>query len=85
MMRKKIAALFCTLAVLCACLCGTVFAAKKPSIELMGLYAIWDEPMVSKPIIYFRVNSSKTIKYADWYVSAYNRVGDKASMFPTKN
>lgn len=84
MMRKKIAALFCTLAVLCACLCGTVLAAKKPSIELMGLYAIWDEPMVSKPIIYFRVNSSKTIKYADWYVSAYNRVGDKASMFPTK-
>ena len=83
-MRKKIAALFCTLAVLCACLCGTAFAAKKPSIELMGLYAIWDEPMVSKPIIYFRVNSSKAIKYADWYVSAYNRVGDKASMFPTK-
>ena len=36
MMRKKIAALFCTLAVLCACLCGTAFAAKKPSIELMA-------------------------------------------------
>ena len=84
-MRKKIAALFCTLAVLCACLCGTVFAAKKPSIELMGLYAIWDEPMVSKPIIYFRVNSSKTIKYADWYVSAYNRVGDKPRCFQRKN
>ena len=51
-MRKKIAALFCTLAVLCACLCGTAFAAKKPSIELMGLYAIWDEPMVSKTSVY---------------------------------
>lgn len=83
-MKKKFAALVCTLALFCVCLCGTAFAAKKPSIELMGLYAVWNEPMVSNPTIYFRVNSNKTIKYADWYVSAYNRVGDKTSMFPTK-
>ena len=72
MMRKKIAALFCTLAVLCACLCGTAFAAKKPSIELMGLYAIWDEPMVSKPIIYFRVNSP--VKRLNTQIGMYQHI-----------
>lgn len=83
-MKKKAIALFYTTLMLCVFFGLSAFAAGKPSIELMCLDAEWDEPMVSNPTIYFRVNSNKTIKYADWYVTAYNRVGDKASMFPTK-
>lgn len=83
-MKRKIVAFFCTVAILCACLCGTAFAAKKPSIELMSLDATWNGAMVTNPVICFRVNGNKTIKYARWYVTAYNRVDDKTSMSPTK-
>lgn len=83
-MKRKIVAFLCTVAMLCACLCGTAFAAKKPSIELMSLDATWNGAMVTNPVICFRVNGNKTIKYARWYVTAYNRVDDKTSMSPTK-
>lgn len=84
-MKRKIVAFFCTAAILCACLCGTAFAAKKPSIELMSLDATWNGAMVTNPVICFRVNGNKTIKYARWYVTAYNRVDDKNINVADKN
>lgn len=83
-MKKKIAALFCTLAVLCVCLCGTAFAAAKPDVELITLQVVWDDNYVSEPTLYFRNNSRKTVKYIDWYITAYNRVGDKIPGEATK-
>lgn len=78
-MKKKFAAILCTFALLATCLCFSAFAAGKPSIELMSLYATWNSNRVYAPKICFRVNSAKTIKYADWYITAYNRVGDRIS------
>ena len=78
-MKKKFAAILCTFALLAMCLCFSAFAAGKPSIELMSLYATWNSNRVYAPKICFRVNSAKTIKYADWYITAYNRVGDRIS------
>ena len=83
-MRKKIAALFCTLAVLCACLCGTASAAKKPSVELVTLQVMWGNNYAYAPTIYCRNNTNKAIKYIDWYVTAYNRVGDPIPGVATK-
>lgn len=83
-MKKKIAALFCTLAVLCVCLCGTAFAAKKPSVEVISLQIVLKNGGVCEPTIYYRNNSNKDIKYVDWYVTAYNRVGDPIPGIATK-
>jgi len=83
-MRKKIAALFCTLAVLCTCLYGIAFAVEKPDVELMTIQVIWGNDCVKSPTLYYRNNTNKTIKYVDWYVTAYNRVGDPIPGFSTQ-
>lgn len=83
-MRKKIVALFCMLATLCACLCGTAFAAKKPSVELVTLQVMWGNNYAYAPTVYCRNNTNKTIKYIDWYATAYNRVGDPVPGVATK-
>lgn len=75
-MKRKIVAFLCTVAMLCAFLCGTAFAAKKPSVEVITMQVRWGNNYVNTPTIYCRNNTNKTIKYIDWYVTAYNRVGD---------
>ena len=76
-MKKKILALLLT-AALCLSLTVPCFAASKPAIELM--YFTFDMNSVGgvAPTVYYRNNSGKTIKYLDWYMTAYNRVGDPA-------
>ena len=76
-MKKKILALLLT-AALCLSLAVPCFAASKPAIELM--YFTFDMNSVGgvEPTVYYRNNSGKTIKYLDWYMTAYNRVGDPA-------
>ena len=78
-MKKKIITLFCTIVMMCACLCGTAFAENKPDVELMYFTTTSDtsNPYYRyAPVLYYRNNTEKTIKYLDWYVTAYNRVGD---------
>lgn len=85
-MKRKIVAFFCTVAILCACLCGTAFAAKKPSVEMMFSIGTWylDGPgKGASPTIFYRNNTNKAIKYIDWYLTAYNRVGDQTADWST--
>lgn len=83
-MKRKLIAFFCTVAILCGCLCGTAFAAKKPSVELITLQVVWGNNCAYSPTIYCRNNTNKTIKYIEWYVTAYNRVGDPIPGMATK-
>lgn len=78
-MKKKFAAILCTFVLLLACLCLPAFAAGKPNVELMYLEAIWEDNRVYSPTLWFRNNSNKTVKYLDWYVTAYNAVDDKVT------
>lgn len=75
-MKKKLLALAFTLCTLMI-FSMSAFAAK-PAIELM--YFTYDMNSVGgvAPTVYYRNNSGKTIKYLDWYMTAYNRVGDPA-------
>lgn len=85
-MKKKIAMLICTLAVLCTCLYGNAFAAGKPNVEMMFSIGTWylDSPgKGASPTIYYRNNTDKTIKYIEWYATAYNRVGDQTTDWGT--
>ena len=75
-MKKKFAAILCTFVLLLACLCLPAFAAGKPNVELSTLQVVWGSNRAESPAIYCRNNTSKTIKYLEWYVTAYNRVGD---------
>lgn len=74
-MKKKLAALLCTAVLLCGCL-GLSAMAAKPNVELMTLQVIWGNNCAYSPTVYFRNNTTKDIKYAEWYATAYNRVGD---------
>lgn len=76
-MRKRLIALLGTVIMLSTVLSICAFATGKPSVEMMYLDATWSDTGVSDPAFGVRVNSKKTVKYIDWYVSAYNRVGDK--------
>lgn len=75
-MRKKFVALLFAVAAMLAFTC-TAWAAKPP-IELM--YFTFDMNSVGgvSPTVYYRNNSGKTIKYLEWYMTSYNRVGDLA-------
>lgn len=75
-MKKKLLAIAFTLCTLMI-FSMSAFAAK-PAIELM--YFTFDMNSVGgvAPTVYYRNNSGKTIKYLDWYMTAYNRVGDPA-------
>lgn len=78
-MKKKFAAILCTFVLLLACLCLPAFAAGKPSIEIMYMVGISgvDTPIRgASPTIYYRNNTNKPMKYVEWYVTSYNRVGD---------
>ena len=75
-MKKKFAAILCTFVLLLACLCLPAFAAGKPNVELSTLQVVWGPNRAESPAIYCRNNTSKTIKYLEWYVTAYNRVDD---------
>ncbi len=75
-MRKKLFAMVLSVAALL--IFSTAAFAAKPAIELM--YFTFDMNSVGgvAPTVYFRNNSGKTIKYLEWYITAYNRVGDPA-------
>lgn len=75
-MKKKFAAILCTFVLLLACLCLPAFAAGKTNVELSTLQVVWGSNRAESPAIYCRNNTSKTIKYLEWYVTAYNRVDD---------
>lgn len=75
-MKKKFAAMVCFLALVVSC-CVPAFARTRPSAELMTMQVTWGSDYAYGPTLYYRNNSKKTIKYIDWYVTAYNRVGDK--------
>lgn len=74
-MKKKIYALFLML-VLCALFVRPAYAESKPSVELSYLVFTTNSVNGCSPILYFRNNSTKAVKYYDWYVTLYNRVGD---------
>lgn len=61
--------LFCLLAVPC-------FAASTPAVQVYYTYAHKNSVGGVEPTIGWRNTSGKTIKYVDWYLTAYNRVGD---------
>ena len=66
------------------CFCGSAFAAKKPSIEIITMQVNWEDNYVCDPTIYSRNNTNKTMKYVDFYATAYNRVGDPIPGVATK-
>ena len=78
-MKKKLAGLLVTAVMLCGCLGLSAMAAKTPSLEMMDFHATVTQNSAYNPVLYYRNNTNKTIKYIDWYVSARNRVGDKIS------
>lgn len=44
----------------------------------------WEDNYVCDPTIYSRNNTNKTMKYVDFYATAYNRVGDPIPGVATK-
>ena len=75
-MRKKILSML-----MCLLLCVTVIvpvsaSAVIPAVAVMDIDVSGDDYGWTDVDFYFRNNSGKTIKYIDFYVSAYNRVGD---------
>lgn len=78
-MKRNISALLLILVLMCTCLCGSAYAAKKPSVEIITLQVQWGNDCVKNPTIYCRNNTNRPIKYIDFYTTAYNRVGDPAS------
>ena len=78
-MKKKLAGLLVTAVMLCGCLGLSAMAAKTPSLEMMDFHTTVTQNSAYNPVLYYRNNTNKTIKYIDWYVSARNRVGDKIS------
>ncbi len=82
-MKKKLAGLLVTAVMLCGCL-GLSAMAAKPNVELKSLQLIWGKNYAYDPILYYRNNTQKPIKYLEWYVTAYNRVGDSVPGDATK-
>ena len=70
---------FLTIAVtafLCCLLAVPCFAASAPAVQVYYTYAHKNSVGGVEPTIGWRNTSGKTIKYVDWYLTAYNRVGD---------
>ena len=40
-MKRKLSAALLTIVLLCMCFCGSAFAAKKPSIEIITMQVNW--------------------------------------------
>ena len=72
-MRKKLMALLAT-AMLCILVALPTFAAK-PAVQAIMRFSTNSANGVS-PTIYFRNNTTKTMKYIDWYMVPYNAVND---------
>ncbi|MFV8271946.1 hypothetical protein ACKXF4_02060 [Faecalibacterium prausnitzii] len=83
-MKRKLSAALFTIVLLCVCFCGSAFATKKPSIEVITLQVQWGNNCAWNPTFYYRNNTNKAMKYIDFYTTAYNRVGDPVSAFATK-
>lgn len=83
-MKRKLSAALFTIVLLCVCFCGSAFATKKPSIEVITLQVQWGNNCARNPTFYYRNNTNKAMKYIDFYTTAYNRVGDPVSAFATK-
>ena len=77
-MKKKFLALFLA-TLLCLTFTIPCFAESKPSVEAMYVSFSTNSAGGVSPKIYYRNNSGKTIKYIDWLLAAYNRVGDPVS------
>lgn len=75
--KIRILSLAFVLAIITGFACNA-FAATKPAVELMYFTFEMNSVGGVSPTLYFRNNSEKTIKYLDWYITAYNRVGDPA-------
>lgn len=76
-MKKKLCTLLLTM-VLCMSIAVPCFAASKPAVELMYFTFSMNSVGGVSPTLYYRNNSGKSIKYLEWYITAYNRVGDLA-------
>lgn len=79
-MKKKVAALLLMTLVAISSFCMGAFA-DKPDVELMYIHGTWYTDTSirgEQPIFFYRNNTNKNIKYIEWYVTAYNRVGDPA-------
>lgn len=83
-MKRKLSAALFTIVLLCVCFCGSAFATKKPSIEVITLQVQWGNNCAWNPTVYYRNNTNKAMKYIDFYTTAYNRVGDPVPAFATK-
>ena len=75
MVKKVLSSLLCLL------LCVVVISPTKafasiPAVAVMDIDVSVDDYGWTDVDFYFRNNSGKTIKYIDFYISAYNRVGD---------
>lgn len=83
-MKRKLSAALFTIVLLCVCFCGSAFATKKPSIEVITLQVQWGNNCAWNPTVYYRNNTNKAMKYIDFYTTAYNRVGDPIPGVATK-
>ena len=72
---KKVLSLVTT-AFLCCLLAVPCFAASTPAVQVYYTYSHMNSVGGVEPTIGWRNTSGKTIKYVDWYLTAYNRVGD---------
>lgn len=82
-MKKKIVTFLGMMIVAVSCLCVSAFAEEKPAVEIMYFkYTSYSDGGIA-PTIYFRNNTSKTIKYLEFNTTAYNRVGDEEADWAT--
>ncbi|HIW07927.1 MAG TPA: hypothetical protein H9890_00815 [Candidatus Faecalibacterium intestinigallinarum] len=76
MMKKKIVSLLMCLLLCIVAIVPMSASAVTPAVAVMDIDVSGDDYGWTDVDFYFRNNSGKTIKYIDFYVSAYNRVGD---------
>ena len=77
-MKKRIVCGSIVIALLCF-FCTNAVAVSKPSVELLCIksYYVAEEGVYGRnPTLIYRNNSQKVIKYLEFYITAYNRVGD---------
>ena len=47
-MKRKLSAALFTIVLLCVCFCGSAFATKKPSIEIITMQVNWEDNYVDR-------------------------------------
>ena len=76
MVKKKVlSSLMCLLICIVAVVPMSASAAT-PAVAVMDIEVNGDDYGWTDVSFYFRNNSGKTVKYIDFYITAYNRVGD---------